>query len=356
MPVAWSATRRSPASPGELARCRQPLARYDGRTGRVHQARPPVRDVRTGEFRARRRDPRDAARPRTSRRMWSRSTVGRVRSSAWRWRRATCRRPRRGGPSTSRARAATRSRCGWRCPTGWGRSRRSSRRTEVPQAIARRNLRAARAGVDRPWVRLCVRELPRFVGIRSRLPREHLGTSRGTWRSTTSSRPRAWLIAQGIADAGRRAGDRLVLRGLSHAAGDRDDCPDLWAGGMAGVAIGDWSLMYRDGSDALKAYQVGLLGGLPEERPERLPSRHRRSALSDASRRRCSSSRAGTTRAAPRRRCAAYEAAAHAAGKDVDDRMVRQRACRLVGRRGVDQACRAMLSFASSDRSREVSA
>jgi dipeptidyl aminopeptidase/acylaminoacyl peptidase len=44
--------------------------------------------------------------------------------------------------------------------------------------------------------------------------------------------------------------------------------PDLWAGGMAGIAIADWAMQYEDSSDALKGYEVALFGGTPEEKPE----------------------------------------------------------------------------------------
>ena len=44
--------------------------------------------------------------------------------------------------------------------------------------------------------------------------------------------------------------------------------PELWAGGMAGIAIADWSLIYEDSSDALRGYQRVLFGGTPEEKSE----------------------------------------------------------------------------------------
>lgn len=44
--------------------------------------------------------------------------------------------------------------------------------------------------------------------------------------------------------------------------------PDLWAAGIAYVAIADWTLMYEDG-EALRAYQEGLFGGGPLEQAER---------------------------------------------------------------------------------------
>lgn len=78
---------------------------------------------------------------------------------------------------------------------------------------------------------------------------------------------RDWLVKERIADpaaillTGWSYGGYLTLLGL----GVR---PDLWAGGMAGIAIGDWRLMYEDQTETLKRFQVGLFGGTPDEKPE----------------------------------------------------------------------------------------
>ena len=45
--------------------------------------------------------------------------------------------------------------------------------------------------------------------------------------------------------------------------------PDLWAGGLAVVALVDWALMYEDSSDAMKGFCRVLFGGSPDEVPER---------------------------------------------------------------------------------------
>ena len=78
---------------------------------------------------------------------------------------------------------------------------------------------------------------------------------------------RTWLIEHGIAIA-----DRILLTGWSYGGyltllglGRQ---PDLWAGGMAGVAIADWELNYEDSSDLLRSYQRMLFGGGPDERGE----------------------------------------------------------------------------------------
>jgi len=78
---------------------------------------------------------------------------------------------------------------------------------------------------------------------------------------------RDWAVAQGIADpkavllTGWSYGGYLTLQTLSLR-------PDLWAGGMAGVAIADWVTMYEDQADTLRGYQRALFGGTPDEKPE----------------------------------------------------------------------------------------
>ncbi len=75
---------------------------------------------------------------------------------------------------------------------------------------------------------------------------------------------RAWLIENGIARpdkillTGWSYGGYLTLLGLSRQ-------PELWAGGVAGVAIADWAMSYEDSSDLLRGYQRMLFGGTPEE-------------------------------------------------------------------------------------------
>ncbi|MCY4018106.1 MAG: prolyl oligopeptidase family serine peptidase [Chloroflexi bacterium] len=76
-----------------------------------------------------------------------------------------------------------------------------------------------------------------------------------------------WLIDNGIADpgailkTGASYGGYLTLLSL----GKR---PELWAGGMAMVAIADWTLMYEDQAGTLRGYQRSLFGGSPEEKPD----------------------------------------------------------------------------------------
>jgi len=76
-----------------------------------------------------------------------------------------------------------------------------------------------------------------------------------------------WLIQQGVARA-----DAVFLTGNSYggyltlqALGKR---PELWAGGMAGVAIADWVQLYSDQNDLLRGVQKALFGGTPQELPK----------------------------------------------------------------------------------------
>lgn len=77
----------------------------------------------------------------------------------------------------------------------------------------------------------------------------------------------AWLIGEGIAQpdailkTGVSYGGYLTLQSLGKK-------PELWAGGMAVVAIADWMLMYEDQAETLRGYQRSLFGGAPDETPE----------------------------------------------------------------------------------------
>jgi len=76
-----------------------------------------------------------------------------------------------------------------------------------------------------------------------------------------------WLVENKIAIP-----DAVLLTGVSYggyltlqAIGR---CPEIWAGGMAQVAIADWKTLYEDESDTLRGYQRALFGGEPDEVPE----------------------------------------------------------------------------------------
>lgn len=89
----------------------------------------------------------------------------------------------------------------------------------------------------------------------------------GDWELEDMVAARQWLVDQGIAHSeqvfltGWSYGGYLTLLGLGRR-------PDLWAGGMAGVAFGDYVIAYEDEAELLKAYDRGLMGGAPQERPE----------------------------------------------------------------------------------------
>ncbi len=76
-----------------------------------------------------------------------------------------------------------------------------------------------------------------------------------------------------LVDRGISRPDAVFLTGWSYggyltlqAMGVR---PDLWAGGMAGIAISDWRINHEDSNEALRNFDEGLFGGTPEEIPEK---------------------------------------------------------------------------------------
>ncbi|WP_190023525.1 S9 family peptidase [Streptomyces hiroshimensis] len=79
---------------------------------------------------------------------------------------------------------------------------------------------------------------------------------------------RDWTVSAGIADPGRLVlaggswGGYLTLLGLGTQ-------PEAWALGLAGVPVADYVTAYHDEMEALKALDRTLLGGTPEEVPER---------------------------------------------------------------------------------------
>ncbi|MFF4248169.1 S9 family peptidase [Streptomyces sp. NPDC001822] len=79
---------------------------------------------------------------------------------------------------------------------------------------------------------------------------------------------REWAVDSGLADperlvlAGGSWGGYLTLLGLGTQ-------PDVWALGLAAVPVADYVTAYHDEMEALKAMDRTLLGGTPEEVPER---------------------------------------------------------------------------------------
>ncbi|MFD5316828.1 S9 family peptidase [Streptomyces sp. NPDC127098] len=79
---------------------------------------------------------------------------------------------------------------------------------------------------------------------------------------------REWCVAEGLADPERLVltggswGGYLTLLGLGTQ-------PEAWAVGVAAVPVADYVTAYHDEMEALKAMDRTLLGGTPEEQPER---------------------------------------------------------------------------------------
>ncbi len=79
---------------------------------------------------------------------------------------------------------------------------------------------------------------------------------------------RAWAITSGLADPSRLIltggswGGYLTLLGIGTQ-------PDAWTLGIAAVPVADYVAAYHDEMEALKAMDRTLLGGTPEEVPER---------------------------------------------------------------------------------------
>jgi dipeptidyl aminopeptidase/acylaminoacyl peptidase len=89
----------------------------------------------------------------------------------------------------------------------------------------------------------------------------------GHWELEDMVAARDWLVREGIAHP-----DQIFLSGWSYggyltllALGRR---PELWAGGMAGVAIADWAMLYEDSSETLRGYCSAMFGRTPGDKCE----------------------------------------------------------------------------------------
>ncbi len=97
---------------------------------------------------------------------------------------------------------------------------------------------------------------------------EQIWGNLGRWEVEDMVAAREWLVTEGIADPAR-----VLVTGWSYggyltlqALGTR---PDLWAAGMAGIAVADWAIAHEDTTDTLRGWRAARFGGTPEEVPER---------------------------------------------------------------------------------------
>lgn len=97
---------------------------------------------------------------------------------------------------------------------------------------------------------------------------EQIWGNLGRWEVEDMVAAREWLVKEGIADPAR-----VLVTGWSYggyltllALGTQ---PDLWAGGMAGIAVADWAIAHEDTTETLRGYRAARFGGTPEEVPER---------------------------------------------------------------------------------------
>jgi dipeptidyl aminopeptidase/acylaminoacyl peptidase len=90
----------------------------------------------------------------------------------------------------------------------------------------------------------------------------------GYWEVEDIVAARAWLVDQGIANP-----DQVFLTGWSYGGyltlQALGTYPELWAGGMAGIAVADWAIAHVDTTDTLRSVRALRFGGTPEEIPER---------------------------------------------------------------------------------------
>jgi len=90
----------------------------------------------------------------------------------------------------------------------------------------------------------------------------------GHWEVEDMVAARTWLVGNEIADpeaillTGASYGGYLTLMGLG-------TYPDLWAGGVAVIAVADWPADYEDAAEALKgALRAWFAGAAPDDDPE----------------------------------------------------------------------------------------
>jgi dipeptidyl aminopeptidase/acylaminoacyl peptidase len=138
----------------------------------------------------------------------------------------------------------------------------------------------------------------------------------GRWETDDLAATAAWLCETGIARpggivlTGASYGGYLTLLGLGRL-------PDLWAGGIAWVAVADFVRLYDESADTLRAYVEQIFGGLPDAKPEIYRSASPITYVGDLAAPLLVFQGANDTRCPPGQ-FRAYEDAARAAGKDIE--------------------------------------
>ncbi|MDE0077229.1 MAG: prolyl oligopeptidase family serine peptidase [Caldilineaceae bacterium] len=89
----------------------------------------------------------------------------------------------------------------------------------------------------------------------------------GRWELEDMMAARLWLVEEGIADP-----NRILLEGGSYGGfltvWALSQEPDLWAGGVAPVAIVDWTMNYEDSSSAMQGWAHMIFDGSPSDKPD----------------------------------------------------------------------------------------
>jgi dipeptidyl aminopeptidase/acylaminoacyl peptidase len=86
----------------------------------------------------------------------------------------------------------------------------------------------------------------------------------GCWEIEDMAAGYQWLIENGIARP-----DAVFVTGWSYGGYNTLQAlgvkSELWAGGMAGVAVADWVSQFEDESDTMRGIDVPFMGGTPDE-------------------------------------------------------------------------------------------
>lgn len=97
--------------------------------------------------------------------------------------------------------------------------------------------------------------------------KEKIWGNPGYWEIEDMAAGHRWMVDNGIARA-----DAVFVTGWSYGGYNTLQAiglkPDLWAGGMAGVAVADWISQFEDESDSMRGIDVPFMGGRPDEAPE----------------------------------------------------------------------------------------